>query len=175
MSSVKKPRGGWIAPAIFVAAFLAGAGIVYVAIAGMASGASLGDGAAVIDARVTDTRVVQYRRRGDSYEVRYAFDVGGQTYTYKDPTERTDLWAPLTREAWEAARTNGTTPVRYLPSDPLTNRAVHHAGDPTEGNIIGLVVGLILMLPATLWIVGRIRRRRGPMLPGSTPAPSAPS
>lgn len=94
MSSVKKPRGGWIAPAIFVAAFLAGAGIVYVAIAGMASGASLGDGAAVIDARVTDTRVVQYRRRGDSYEVRYAFDVGGQTYTYKDPTERTDLWAP---------------------------------------------------------------------------------
>jgi hypothetical protein len=153
-------KGGWIAPLIYLAIFLAGAGIVYVAIAGLAGSASLGAGAVVVEARVTGARTVTSSKRDKTYEVQYAFDVGGQTYTYRDSTGRTNLWAPLTREAWDAARTKGTTPVNYLPNDPWTSRAVHAAGNPVESNVIGLVAGLILMLPAILWLVGLVRRRR---------------
>ena len=96
-------KSGWIAPVIYLAIFLAGAGIVYVGIAGLMGSASLGAGAAVVEARVTGARTVT--RKGDkTYEVQYAFDVGGQTYTYRDGTGRTNLWVPLTREAWDAAR-----------------------------------------------------------------------
>ena len=150
----------WIAPLIYLAIFVAGAYIVYVAIAGLTGGASLGAGALVVEARVTGARTVTHTKRETTYEVQYAFDVGKQTFTYRDPTGRTNLWVPLTREAWDAARANGTTPVRYLPSDPWTSRAVHAAGDPVESNVIGLVVGLILMLPTILWLVSLVRRRR---------------
>jgi uncharacterized protein DUF3592 len=158
-AAVRK-KGDWIAPLIYVAIFVAGAYIVYVAIAGLTGGASLGAGAVAVEARVTGARTVTHTKRETTYEVQYAFDVGKQTYTYRDPTGRTNLWVPLTREAWDAARANGTTPVRYLPNDPWTSRAVHAAGDPIESNVIGLVVGLILMLPATLWLVMLVRRRR---------------
>jgi hypothetical protein len=101
------------------------------------------------------------RARGDkTYEVQYAFDVAGRTYTYRDATGRTNLWVPLTREAWDAARAKGTTPVSYLPNDPWTSRAVHAAGNPVESNVIGLVVGVVLMVPAILWLLGLVRRRR---------------
>ena len=153
-------KSGWIAPAVYIAIFLAGAGIVYVGIAGLVGSTSLGAGAAVVEARVTGARTVTRSGRDKTYEVQYAFDVGGQTYTYRDPTARTNLWVPLTREAWDAARAKGTTPVSYLPNDPWTSRAVHAAGDPVESNVIGLVAGVILMLPAMLWLVGFIRRRR---------------
>lgn len=143
---------------IYLAIFLAGAGIVYVAIAGLAGSAS--PGAVVVEARVTGARTVTRPERDKTYEVRYAFDVGGQTYTYRDPTGRTNLWVALTREAWDAARAEGTTPVNYLPNDPWTSRAVHAAGDPVESNVIGLVAGVILMLPATLWLMRLVRRRR---------------
>ena len=146
-------------PVIYLAIFLAGAGIVYVGIAGLAGSASLGAGAVVVEARVTDARTVT--RKGDeTYEVRYAFDVGGQTYTYRDGTGRANLWVPLTREAWDAAREKRTTSVSYLPNDPWTSRAVHAAGNPVEENVIGLVAGVILMLPAILWLVGFVRRHR---------------
>jgi len=149
----------WIAPLIYIAIFFAGAYIVYVAIAGLTGGASLGAGALVVEARVTGARTVTHPKRETTYEVQYAFDVGKQTYTYRDPTGRTNLWVPLTREAWDAARAKGATPVNYLPNDPWTSRAVHAAGDPVESNVIGLIVGLILMLPATLWLVRLVRRR----------------
>jgi hypothetical protein len=147
---------------MYLAIFLAGAGIAYVAIAGLMGNASLGAGALVVEARVTGARTVTHPhpRPRKTYEVQYAFNVGGQTYTYRDPTGRANLWAVLTREAWDAARAKGTTPVSYLPDDPWTNNAVHAAGDPLESNVIGLVVGVILMLPATLWLVGLVRRRR---------------
>ena len=150
----------WIAPLIYIAIFFAGAYIVYVAIAGLTGGASLGAGALVVEARVTGARTVTHPKRETTYEVQYAFDAGGRTYTYRDSTGRTNLWVPLTREAWDAARTKGTTPVNYLPNDPWTSRAVHAAGDPVESNVIGLVTGVILMLPAVLWLVGLVRRRR---------------
>lgn len=153
-------RRDWIAPAAYWAIFLAGAYIVYVGIAGLVGSTSLGAGAAVVEARVTGARTVTHAKRDKTYEVQYAFEVGGQRYTYRDPTGRTNLWVSLTREAWDAARANGTTPVSYLPNDPWTSRAVHAAGDPVESNVIGLVTGVVLMLPAALWLVGLVRRRR---------------
>ena len=152
-------RRDWIAPAAYCAIFLAGAYIAYVGIAGLLGSKSLGASAVVVEARVTGARTVTHAKRDKTYEVQYAFEVGGQKYSYRDPTGRTNLWAPLTREAWDEARAKGTTPVSYLPNDPWTNRAVHAAGDPVESNVIGAVVGMILMLPAILWLVGLIRRR----------------
>jgi len=154
-------KGGWLTPAIYLAIFVAGAALVYVAIAGLMGSASLGAGAVVVEARVTGARTVTHPKRDKTYEVQYAFDVGKQTYTYRDPTGRANLWASLTREAWDAARAKGTTPVSYLPSEPWTNRAVHAASDPVEGNVIGLITGVVLMLPATLWLVRLVKRRRG--------------
>ena len=150
----------WITPGIYIAIFLAGAGIVYVAIAGLIGSTSLGAGAVVAEARVTGARTVTHPKRDQTYEVQYAFQVGDKTYTSRDGTGRTNLWVPLTQDAWDAARAKGTTPVSYLPSDPWTSRAVHAAGDPVESNVIGLIVGLILMLPATLWLVSLVRRQR---------------
>ena len=158
-------RRDWIAPAAYWAIFLAGAYIVYVGIAGLVGSTSLGAGAAVIEARVTGARTVTRSERGKTYEVQYAFEVASQTYTYRDATGRTNLWVPLTHEAWDAARAKGTTPVSYLPSDPWTSRAVHAAGNPVESNVIGLVAGVVLMLPATLWLVSLVRRRRAASLP----------
>ena len=150
----------WIAPAGYWAIFLAGAYIVYVGVAGLLGSKSLGAGAVVVEARVTGARTVTHAKRDKTYEVQYAFEVGGQKYSSRDPTGRTNLWASLTREAWDAARAKGTTPVSYLPNDPWTSRAVHASGDPVESNVIGSIVGLILMLPAILWLVGVFRRRR---------------
>ena len=157
-------RRDWIAPAAYIAIFLAGAYIVYVGVAGLVGSTSLGPGAAIAEARVTGARTVTHAKRDKTYEVQYAFEVGGHKYSYRDPTGRTNLWAPLTREAWDAARAKGTMPVSYLPNDPWTNRAVHAAGDPVESNVIGLITGLILMLPAILWLVSVIRRRRAASL-----------
>jgi hypothetical protein len=151
---------GWIGPAAFLAIFLAGAYIAYVGIAGLLGSTSLGAGATVVEARVTGARTVTHAKRDKTYEVQYAFDVGGQKYSYRDPTGRTNLWVPLTREAWDEARAKGTTPVSYLPNDPWTSRPVHAEGDPIESNVIGLIAGGVLMLPATLWLVGLVRRRR---------------
>ena len=154
-------RRDWIGPAAYLAIFVAGAGIAYVGITGLAGSTSLGAGADVVDARVTGARTVTRAKRDKTYEVQYAFEVGEQTYTYRDPTGRTNLWVPLTREAWDEARAKGTTPVSYLPNDPWTSRAVHAAGNPVEENVIGLVTGVVLMLPAILWLVKLARRRRG--------------
>ena len=155
---------GWITPALYLAIFFGGAGIVYVGIAGLVGTASLGAGAVVVEARVTGARTVTRPQREKTFELQYAFDVGGQTYTYRDPTGRANLWVPIEREAWDAARAKGTTPVSYLPQDPWTSRAVHAIGDPVESNAIGLIAGVVLMLPAILWLVGVVRRRR-PALP----------
>ena len=153
-------RRDWIGPAAYLAIFAAGAYIAYVAIAGLLGSTSLGAGAAVVEARVTGARTVTRSERGKTYEVQYAFDVAEKTYTYRDPTGRTNLWIPLKREAWDAARAKGTTPVSYLPNDPWTSRAVHAAGNPVESNVIGLITGVVLMLPAILWLVKVFRRRR---------------
>jgi len=92
--------------------------------------------------------------------VRYAFQVGGQTYMYKDETGRTDLWATISQDAWEVARQKRTVAVAYLPSDPWVNHAVARPSDGLFDKIAGLVMGLLCMLPALLWGVSAFRRSR---------------
>jgi len=56
-----------ILPAAYLAIFVAGAAIVYVAIAGLLGSASLGGGASTVEARVTGARTVTRRDRGKTY------------------------------------------------------------------------------------------------------------
>lgn len=160
MNDVTKPRADGIVALVLIGGLLAGAGITYVAIDGLLGAGALGAGAVTTDARVAGVRVMTYRRRGDSYEVQYTFEVGGRTYSHRDGTGRTELWTPLTQAAYEEARAKGTTPVEYMPDDPWTNQPVHRAGDPIENDVIGLIMGILCMSPAFLWLVAAVRRRR---------------
>lgn len=157
----RKPSGQWVVDAVLVIGFLVGVGIAFVGVRDLLRGASLGDDAVTLEARVTDTRVMTSRKRGETFEVKYAFEVAGATYSYNDSTGRTDLWVPLEREAWESARAKGTTPVSYLPSDPWNNRPLHHADEPIFGRVAGIFMGLLCMAPATMWGFAAFRRRRG--------------
>jgi hypothetical protein len=161
MSTPQEARpSGWLVPVFLLLAFAAGVGIVFVGVRDLARVESLGDDAVTIEARVTDTRVMTYRKRGDSYEVRYSFDVAGRTYAYADSTGRSDLWVSLEPSAWDTARAKGTTPVRYLPTDPSNNVPVHQATEPVFAHVAGIVVGLFCMLPTVLWARAALRRAR---------------
>jgi len=156
------PAPSWAVNAFFVACFLAGAAIIYTAVVEMVHSEALGEGAVTTSARVTDTRIMTSRKRGESYEVRFAFDVGGRTYTFRDATGREDLWESVTQEAWNSARSTNTIDVAYMPNDPWVNRAVEQARPDLTQNIIGLCTGLVCTAPALLAIVGALRKRRGP-------------
>jgi hypothetical protein len=145
---------------ILIGVFLIGLAIVVVAAREIIKDRTLGNGAVTADARVTELRKTTSRKSGDSYQVRYAFEVGGQKYTYKDETGRADLWATISQDAWEVARQKGIIAVTYLPADPWANRAVARASDGLFGQIAGLVVGLLCMLPTLLWAISALRRRR---------------
>ena len=143
---------------ILIGVFLVGLAIVVVATREIVNDGTLATGSVKVEARVTEIRSVTSRKSGDSYQVRYAFQVGGQKYTYKDETGRTDLWATISQKAWEVARQKGIVEVEYLPADPWVNHAVARPSDRLFGQIAGLVVGLICMLPAILWAVSAIRK-----------------
>ncbi len=143
---------------ILIGVFLAGLAIVVVAAREIMNDGTLAKGAVTVEARVTEIRSVTSRKSGDSYQVRYAFQAGGQSYTYRDETGRTDLWATLSQTAWEAARQKGTVEVAYLPADPWVNHAVARPSDRLFGQIAGLVVGLICMLPAIVWAASALRK-----------------
>lgn len=161
MNEPPKPLPGWVVPTILLGGFVLGIGLVYAGAVELIHDRSLGEGAVTIDARVTDTRIMTSRKSGDSYQVRYAFDVAGRTYSYRDATGRTDLWASLEESAWRTARSSGSTQVAYLPSDPWTNRAVHQTGTPWGDHVAGLCMGLVCMAPTLLWAFGALRRRGG--------------
>ena len=157
----QKPKASWIVDMILIGLGIVGLAIVIVAAREIVNDGALATGAVTVEARVTGMRVMTSRRRsGESHEVRYAFQVGGQTYTYKDETGRTDLWATISRDAWEAARQKRTVEVAYLPADPSVNHAVARPSDRLFGLIAGLGVGLLCMLPALLWGVSAFRRSR---------------
>jgi hypothetical protein len=151
---------GWGVPLLFIVGFAIGVGITFVGVRDLMRMSSLGDDAITVDARITDTRVMTSRKRGDSYEVRYAFEVAGRSYSYNDSTGRTDLWVPLEKEAWERARADAKTPVQYLPADPWNNRPVHHASGGIFDRVAGIVVGFFCMVPALLWAFAGIKRFR---------------
>ncbi len=143
---------------ILIGVFLAGLAIVIVASREIVNDGTLAKGAVTVEARVTEIRSVTSRRSGDAYQVRYAFQAGGRTYTYRDETGRTDLWATISQQAWEAARLKGAVEIAYLPADPWVNHAVARPSDRLFGLIAGLVVGLICMLPALLWAASALRK-----------------
>jgi hypothetical protein len=155
-----KARSQFFIDVILIGVFLLGLAIVVVATREIMNDGTLAKGAVTVEARVTEIRSVTSRKSGDSYQVRYAFQVGEQRYTYKDETGRTDLWATISQSAWEVARQKGTVEVAYLPADPWVNHAVARPSDRLFGQIAGLVVGLLCMLPALLWAVSAFRRSR---------------
>lgn len=154
----QKAHSSFYINVILIGAFLVGLAIVVVATREMMNDGMLAKGAVTIEARVTEIRSVTSRKSGDSYQVRYAFQTGGQTYTYRDETGRADLWATISQKAWEVARQKGTVEVAYLPAAPWVNHAVARPSDRLFGQIAGLVVGLLCMLPAILWAASALRK-----------------
>ena len=88
------------------------------------------------------------------YEIQYKYSVnGGYTwYTCSDNTRRVKLWCPVTKIAWDTARSTGYTTVKFLPDRPWINRLVYHdppsnfydnLGAVALGIAIFLVVGLL--------------------------------
>lgn len=79
---------------------------------------------------VTETILVRHTRRADSHEVRYRFQVNGQTYTYCDGSPGKDRAAHIEEDVWyglNEALKNGQQPtleVKYLLTDPWENRPV---------------------------------------------------
>jgi len=155
----KKAASPFIINAILIGIFLVGLWIVIVAALEIRNETTLAKGALTVEAKVTEARTVTSRKRGVSYEVRYEFEAGGQRYTCKDETGRTNLWAAITQKAWEVARQKGAVEVAYLPADPWVNHAVARPSG-LFGRIAGLVVGLLCMLPASLWAVSALRKRK---------------
>lgn len=155
-----QPQKSLIVDMILIGVCILGLAIVIVSAREIVNDGALATGMVTVEARVTEVRVVTSRKSGESYQVRYTFQAGGQTHTYKDETGRRDLWATISQEAWEAARQKGMVEVAYLPADPWVNHAVARPSDRLFGNIAGLVVGLICLLPALLWGVSAFRRCR---------------
>lgn len=157
-----QPASPLVINLLLIGCFIAGAAIVVMGAMGIVNEGALDEGALPAVARVTDTRIMTSTNSGDSYELRYAFEVGGQTYTYRDETGREDLWASLTHEGWVRARTAGTVNILYLPSDPWVSQPVERANDGVFDKLAGMCVGFFCMAPAFLWVFGAIKRRRAP-------------
>lgn len=146
-----------------------GATITWLGSQALVNTAMLATSGAVTVGSVTDARVMQSRRTGTSYEVRYVFVVPGDAarYTAEDETGRADLWMTLADEpTWREARATGRLEVQYLPSDPHVNRPLHGTSASFGGDqAAGLGLGLCLLVPSVLFffgvIWGQIRRLRG--------------
>src|SRR6185312_16509585 len=72
------------------------------------------------DAQLVDSRVMQSRKVGTTYEVQYRFTVPGSTdaYTKRDETGRDELWTSLEDEAtWQEARRAQRVKVIYRAGD----------------------------------------------------------
>lgn len=105
-----------------------------------------------IAATVTDTRYMQ-ERRGDSFEVRYAFQVADHpgTFTLGDESG-SNLWATTDgQQEWERARSTGHIDVLYLPENPTVNRLITRRGNPIGDPAAGVVLG-VMFAGASLFI-----------------------
>ncbi len=103
----------------------------------------LSTGAIFDIAEITDRRVhtVESRRgKWTDYEVKYKFDVNGESYTYSDSTGRDDLWAALQSAEWEDSKNTGTLSVLYNPKKPWINRPLHPDDWPYGGPIAGMIL-----------------------------------
>lgn len=82
--SQPKPTSPILVSVILIGCFVAGLAIVTVGAMGIVNEGALDEGALPAQARVTDTRIMTSTESGDSFELRYAFEVDGRTYTYRD-------------------------------------------------------------------------------------------
>lgn len=80
----------------------------------------------VIHAVVVDTQTWQDSGT-ERYQVQYQFTVGESdtVYSCSDRSGRHDLWCTVTEEQWDDLQSTRQVAVRYLPSNPWANRAVH--------------------------------------------------
>jgi hypothetical protein len=117
---------------------------------------------AVADAKLTDTATYVVTRNhieSTDYEVRYAFQLNGQTFTCGDETGRDDLWATMANKGdWDAARAAGTLQVTYLPDEPRINRPVLAGNAPLGDSLAGLILGGVLGLTGLIGSTVLVRR-----------------
>lgn len=146
---------------VLLGGFFVGLYIVYAAVSEIVMERARDAAGVVIDARVVDTRVLESRRRGRELQVRYAFEVGGTTYTYGDGTGRRDLWATLSPEAFDRANANHVVAVRYERTDPANNEPAQVTGVSTSNRLIGGGAGCLCMVPGLLMLLGMVRGTRG--------------
>lgn len=126
----------------------------------VASEVTLRSSSAVVEARITGSRIMESRKTGRSYELTYRFQVPGKSasYDHRDGTGRTNLWASVEDEdTWRAAKARGTVSVRYLPSDPFVNRPVKSGASPLGDPIAGLILGLFIAIPSLLVCIVQLR------------------
>jgi hypothetical protein len=127
-----------------------------------------------VDASVVDSRIMQSRKTGKSYEVQYRFSVPGsrETYTKRDETGRDNLWTSLAdEEVWREARRAGRVRVMYRADDPWVNRPEKAGAMPLGDNIAALILGLIIALPGLLLVIFQLRGPRALAAPAPAPRP----
>ncbi|HEU4532880.1 MAG TPA: DUF3592 domain-containing protein, partial [Polyangiaceae bacterium] len=146
-------------------ALLVGGGLVWLSSRETLSELSLRSSHQTVDASVVDTRIMQSRKTGKSYEVQYRFSVPGsrETYSRRDETGRDNLWTSLVdEETWREARRAGRVRVMYRADDPWVNRPEKAGAMPLGDNIAGLILGLVIALPGLLLLIFQIRGPRAP-------------
>jgi hypothetical protein len=101
--------------------------------------------------QTTMAEVTTYGKSGNSWVIKYHFQVPGDTTIYgAQSINYRDTWMPITDDAYnQIQRQNGKIEVKYLPDDPWLNQPIGREGTPvTDGllswscvvpfNIIGL-------------------------------------
>lgn len=148
--------GGW----------LIGPLLIYASVSDLTKTLALGEGSAVVQARVVDARVRSGVTIASSPEVRYAFDIDGVTYTYTNPVGERDRWAVLTPDAYERAQGRRSLAVRYDPSDPWKNQPVGEDSVPVWLDVLGILAGAVWALMSLMVVAAKAftayddRRRR---------------
>jgi hypothetical protein len=108
---------------------------------------------------VTETQLLIKLKGSDQYQIRYTFQVNGQSYSYSDETGRPNLWISIDEDVWQGlnqAVENGSQPpleIRYLRKDPWTNRPV--ASEKT-GNTLWMIpwIGVFFITLITFEQIG---------------------
>ena len=86
--------------------------------------------AAITAGHVTETKEILRLKKGDSFQVRYEFEVDGQWYTASEGTAGQDSFEDIDHDLWvqldQSIKKGGkpTLEIRYLRSNPWDNRPV---------------------------------------------------
>jgi hypothetical protein len=116
-----------------------------------------------VDAAVVDARIMQGRKTGTTYEIRYRFNVPGspQTYSKRDETGRAELWTSLAdEETWREAQRAGRARILYRPDDPWVNRPERAGAMPLGDTLAALILGLLIALTGLALLIFQIRGPR---------------